>query len=275
MTKSLHAGRTAQAGVLAARLAKAGFTGSPDIFEHPSGFMHAHSPSGHLNLAAADWQLGRRWRMAELGVNIKRYPMCYATHRSIDAMLDLVVDHELTPDVVDSIQVRIGDTQQLMLRNHDPNTALEAKFSIEFAIASALIARRVSLKELDDDFVCSSEVKQAMRKVHASTTDEKMADMPFAPDDRVSVSLKSGKTLVHEPVVYPKGSWKKPLLEAELKEKFLDCAGIAMPTKHAEALVERLASLEKLENLRELPVGSKSLCFPEMSSAGFKKCPSI
>ena len=72
MTKSLHVGRSAQAGVLAARLAKAGFTGSPDALEHSRGFMRAHSPSGEPRLSPADWQLGRKWRMAELGINIKR-----------------------------------------------------------------------------------------------------------------------------------------------------------------------------------------------------------
>ena len=254
MTKSLHVGRTAQAGVLAARLAKAGFTGSPDALEHPAGFMRAHSPSGHPNLAEADWQLGKTWRMAELGVNIKRYPMCYATHRSIDAMLDLVAEHDLKPDKVDTINVRIGDAQQLMLRNHDPATALEAKFSMEFAMAAALVERRVSLKELDDDFVCRPDVKETMRKIHVTTTEEKMADMPFAPDDRVSVSLKAGETLVHEPVARPKGSWQKPLQERELRDKFIDCAAAGLSAEHAENLFERMTALETMRNLRELPL---------------------
>lgn len=254
MTKSLHVGRTAQAGVLAARLAKAGFTGSPDALEHPAGFMRAHSPSGHPNLAEADWRLGKTWRMAELGVNIKRYPMCYATHRSIDAMLDLVAEHDLKPDKVDTINVRIGDAQQLMLRNHDPATALEAKFSMEFAMAAALVARRVSLKELDDDFVCRPDVKETMRKIHVTTTDEKMADMPFAPDDRVSVLLKAGETLAHEPVARPRGSWQKPLQEHELRDKFVDCAAAGLPAEHAEDLFERMAALETMRNLRELPL---------------------
>ncbi len=256
MTKSLHVGRTAQAGVLAARLAKAGFTGSPDALEHPAGFMQAHSPSGHPNLTSADWRLGEKWRMAELGVNIKRYPMCYATHRSIDAMLDLVVEKDLQPDAVDAINVRIGDAQQLMLRNHNPVTALEAKFSMEFAMAAALIARRVSLKELDDGFVRRSDVKEAMRKVRVTTTDEKMADMPFAPDDRVSVSLKAGETFAHEPVSRPKGSWQKPLQEWELREKFLDCARAGLPAKHAELLFERMTKIEALASLRELSLVS-------------------
>src|SRR5437588_8251032 len=59
MTKSLHAGRTAQSGVLAARLAKSGFTASPDVLEHRAGFMHSHSESGNPAVARGEWEIGR------------------------------------------------------------------------------------------------------------------------------------------------------------------------------------------------------------------------
>ena len=139
MTKPLHAGRTAQAGVLAARLAKGGFTAAPDVLEHATGFMRAHSASGNPAVTRGDWKLGSDWRLEKHGINIKRYPICYATHRSIDAMIDLVEEHDVVPDSVSEINVRIGETQRLMLRNRDPKTGLEAKFSIEFAMASALV----------------------------------------------------------------------------------------------------------------------------------------
>jgi len=255
MTKSLHAGRTAQSGVLAARLAKAGFTGSPDALEHKAGFMRAHTASGHPAVERGDWGLGSDWRLPKMGINIKRYPMCYGTHRAIDAMLDLAQQHDLKPDAIDEIHVRMGDAQDLMLRNREPKTALEAKFSMEFAMASALIARKVGLKELDDDFVRRGDIVAVMRKVTRSTTDERMADMPpFAPDDRLSIRLKSGETLAHEPVVRPKGHWQKPLTEAELREKFLDCTEGRLGRRQAEALFEKLNNLEDVVSLRELPV---------------------
>ena len=255
MTKSLHAGRTAQSGVLAARLAKAGFTGSPDALEHKAGFMRAHTASGHPAVERGDWGLGSDWRLPKMGINIKRYPMCYGTHRAIDAMLDLAQEHDLKPDAIDEIHVRMGDAQDLMLRNREPKTALEAKFSMEFAMASALIARKVGLKELDDDFVRRGDIVAVMRKVTRSTTDERMADMPpFAPDDRLSIRLKSGETLTHEPVVRPKGHWQKPLTEAELREKFLDCTEGRLGRRQAEALFEKLNNLEDVVSLRELPV---------------------
>jgi 2-methylcitrate dehydratase PrpD len=255
MTKSLHAGRTAQSGVLAARLAKEGFTGSPDALEHKAGFMNAHTHAGNPAVTRGDWGLGQNWRLERMGINIKRYPMCYATHRSIDAMLDLAERHNLKPDAIDEIHVRIGDAQDFMLRNRSPKTALEAKFSIEFAMASALIARRVGLKELDDGFVRRDDIIDVMSKVKRSTTDERLADMPpFSPDDRLSIRLKSGEQLVHDPVVRPKGHWQKPLSENELREKFLDCTESRLGRKQAEALFEKLNALEDVTSLRELPL---------------------
>jgi len=255
MTKSLHAGRTAQSGVLAARLAKSGFTASPDVLEHRAGFMHAHSDSGNPAVARGDWGLGSAWRLEKMGINIKRYPMCYATHRSIDAVLDLAAEHDLDPQAIDEIHVRIGDAQDLMLRNREPKTALEAKFSIEFAVASALVARKVGLKELDDGFVRRDDIIDTMRKVRRSTTNERLADMPpFAPDDRVSIKLKSGETFDHAPVEIRERQKQRMAEHPELREKFLDCTESRLGRKQAEALFEKLNNLEEVASLRELPL---------------------
>ena len=87
--------------------------------------------------------------------------------------------------------------------------------------------------------------------------------MPFAPDDRVSVVLRTGETLAYAPVTRPKGSWQKPLSENELHEKFMDCAGTGMPEAKAASLFERLGALDRLANLRDLP-----LCMNRKSHPG-------
>jgi 2-methylcitrate dehydratase PrpD len=253
MTKSLHAGRTAQSGVLAARLADQGFTGSLDVLEHRTGFLRAHSPSGAPNIDNGTIDIGKNWRLAELGVCVKRYPTCYATHRSIDAMLGLVSQHKLKPDDVREIRVHTGTTQKLMLRNTNPQTGLEAKFSMEFAMASALIAGRVSLSELTDEFVSRPDVGATFARVHCTTTDEIMdGDQPFAPSDKVSVVLASGQVLEHAPVVHAKGSWQRPLSREELKDKFMDCATRVFKRAQAADLFDQLWNLEDLGSIRSL-----------------------
>jgi 2-methylcitrate dehydratase PrpD len=253
MTKSLHAGRTAQSGVIAARLADQGFTASLDVLEHRTGFLRAHSPSGRPQIEDGTVDIGSNWRLADLGINVKRYPTCYATHRSIDAMLSLVDAHRLKPQDVQEIRVHTGVMQKLMLRNSNPRTGLEAKFSMEFAMAAALIAGRVGLSELTDEFVSRPEVGATVAKVRCTTTDEIMeGDQPFAPADQVSIVLASGKVLEHAPVVHAKGSWQKPLTREELKDKFLECATRVFSPTHAAALFDQLWSLERIESIRDL-----------------------
>ncbi|GAA4326524.1 MmgE/PrpD family protein [Pigmentiphaga soli] len=258
MTKSLHAGRAAQSGLLAARLAQAGYTASPDALEHRSGFMQAHSPSRTPDVADRDFGLGAEWRMPALGVCVKRYPICYATHRSIDALLDLAEAHAIAPGDVEAVHVHIGETQMLMLRNHFPQTGLEAKFSLEFAMAAALVARRVGLAELSDDFVRRDDVRDLMRRVRYTTTAEVAQgwDQPYAPADQVTVTLKSGRELRADPVARPKGSWERPLSAAELRAKFLDCAARCLGRPAAAALFDQLWKLEATSSARDLKMSA-------------------
>jgi 2-methylcitrate dehydratase PrpD len=255
MTKSLHAGRAAQSGVVAARLATDGFTASPDILEHANGFLRAYFPPATLRFGATE-ELGVRWRLADRGIDIKRYPTCYATHRSIDAMLTLVQEHGLRPEAVSSIDVHTGVAQLRLLRNPAPRNSLEAKFSMNFAVAAALIARRVSLAELTDEFVCRPDVIAMAAKVRCTTTEDKMpGDELFAPDDRVSVRLASGEAIATPPVTHAKGSWKQPLGQKEIEEKFLECASVAIARDAARPLFERLWNLTDVLSLRELQHG--------------------
>lgn len=254
MTKSLHAGRTAQSGLLAARLAKAGYTGSTDALEHRTGFLRAFSPSGTPELDAQAFSIGEVSLAARYGVNIKRYPTCYATHRSIDAMLDLVSEHDLTPDMIETIHVHTGRTQRLMLRNTRPDTGLAAKFSMEFAMASAVVARRVGLRELTDAFVTRPDVQAMLARVDVTINEEHQADvdLPMAPFDLVWVTLKDGTVHRHAPVEHARGSWQIQLGREELAEKFFDCASIHVEENKARALFEKLYKIEEIANLRDL-----------------------
>lgn len=250
MTKPLHAGRAAAAAVEAVRLAARGFTASPDALEHHAGFLAAISPAGQVAREGKP-ELGTRLRILDTGLSIKRYPMCYATHRAIDGMLALTARENLRPDDVTEIEVELGATQAAMLRNRAPRTGLEAKFSLEFALASALVARRVGLGELSDGFVQRPEVQAQFPKVRLVPTDTQCPVEPiFALHDRVRVRTASGRTLDSGDIRFPQGNAKRPLSLAELQEKFEDCAAGA-PVDAAK-IFERLATLDRSPSLRQL-----------------------
>ncbi len=246
MTKPFHAGRAAQSGIMAARLAEAGFTASDDALEHPQGFLHAISPEGSEDRASAA-RLGEGWALLSQGLAIKKYPTCYCTHRAIDGALDLVAAHPVRPEEVERVTVRISDYFATVLRNHAPETGLAAKFSIEFAMASAIIARRVGLRELTDDFVRRADVRALMRRVATETTGEHDAELPgAAPADQVTVVLAGGETLAGGKVARATGHPSRPLSDQQIFEKFADCLEAGGSRMPAETLFGRLKGLETL-----------------------------
>src|SRR5208337_550304 len=121
MTKPFHAGRSAHSGIIAARLAEAGFTANTDALEHPQGFLSAISPEGNPD-RTSESKAGKEWAILSHGIGIKKYPTCYCTHRAIDCMLDLVAASPIKADDVKKITVNISDHFATILRNHQPQT---------------------------------------------------------------------------------------------------------------------------------------------------------
>jgi 2-methylcitrate dehydratase PrpD len=252
MTKPLHAGRAASCAIDAVRLTIGGLTAAPDALEHHAGYLAALSPQGRADRAAATPKLRNELRILDAGLSIKRYPMCYATHRVIDGVLALVANDDVRAGDVTQVHATVGTAQASMLRNHAPRTGLEAKFSLEFAVASALVARKAGLRELTDEFVNRPEVRDVMTRVNTTTTDTQCPVEPiFALTDRVALELSDGRRLDSGEIRFARGNAKWPLSDADLKAKFFDCTAGA-DDLDAASLYERLIAIEELASVREL-----------------------
>ncbi len=256
MTKSFQVGRAAQSGLSAARLAQAGLTASLDALEHPAGLLLALAADGKPELDRPFVAARKEWFIVSHGLNIKRYPICYATHRSIDAALDLVERYDLSPGKIERIHVSTGQTQMLMLRNGRPQTGLEAKFSMQFAMAAAVCARRVGLTELTDEFVLRPEVQAIFPRVSLTGTAATMAGSNFAPADSVEITTVSGETLKSGPVEYAKGSHQRPLSRDELWQKFADCLGAEFLVAQKSRAFDKLMMFDRLNGAGDLALAS-------------------
>ncbi|WP_297727969.1 MmgE/PrpD family protein [Limnohabitans sp. Rim8] len=249
MTKPLHAGRAASCAIEAVRWVQKGLTAAPDALEHAAGFLSALSPHGAVDRTSAVGDLGRRFRILESGLSIKKYPTCYATHRVIDGVLDLCASHGVGLQDVAQVHTHIGVAQASMLRNHQPQTGLEAKFSLEFAVAASLVRGKVGLAELSDVFVQEHAVKDAMAKVKISTVDTQCAIEPvFSMHDRVQIQLHSGAMLDSGDIRFARGNAMLPLRDADLQAKFLDCVHTA--NLDGAALFSKLSSLTAQAHVR-------------------------
>lgn len=258
MTKPFHAGRAASHGLEAVRLAKLGLTSSPDVFEHHAGFLAALSPAGRIDLAREATELGENPRILQTGLSIKRYPVCYSCHRSIDGVLAIVERENLIALDIRAVHLTMGAAQASMLRNHHPKTGLEAKFSAEFAVASAIVAREVGLTQLTDYFASSPEVSALYDKVTISIN-EKLCplDNAFALTDRVVIETNDGRTFDSGEIRFPLGNALNPIDATGLKQKFEGCVATGKlnnPDLKAIdiGLYDRIFALSKLPNMRKL-----------------------
>jgi 2-methylcitrate dehydratase PrpD len=247
MAKPFHAGRAAQAGVLSARLAAAGFTASADALEHPQGFLAAVSPKGAVDRERSVGALGQTWQIVGRRMNIKKYPTCYYTHRALDGLLDLLAHTPIDPRNVERVDVTMSREHATVLRNHRPASGLEAKFSIEFAMAGALVARKLGLEELDDAFVRSEAVQRLFERVHvavSTTYDPETLGAAFA--DEVVVTTADGRRHTNGPVHQARGHAQVPLTTDDLRAKFVDCLQYGRFEGNAVAFFDRINAMEQL-----------------------------
>jgi 2-methylcitrate dehydratase PrpD len=243
-SKSFHVGRASSTGILCARLAAAGATGADDVLEHPNGFLSAFSPVGRCIRNDVTVPLGTSWRITESRLSIKRYPVCYGAHRAIDAMIDLRNRVGFNGRDVAAITVKIGATQAGMLRIESPRDPLEAKFSIQFCIAAAALAGHVGFAQLSDVFLRGQDTRRLMGLVEVIVDETVDQNLPnYSPFDEVSVTLNDGTQHQSEPVARPKGHSSRPLMPAELRAKFDDCVGDALPADARDRLYSSLQNL--------------------------------
>lgn len=250
MTKPFHAGHAAESGVLAALLAREGFTGSEVAIEGRQGYLKVFG-SQQEDPAPALERLGAPWKILTTGVAVKPYPSCACTHSLIAALLELRRVHALRPEAVQEVTVGVNRLVPDMLIHHNPKTGLEGKFSAEYCAALALVDGRVGIESFQDARLADPALQSMMRLA-------KMVVDPTIPGDlehhvwcRVTVRLRDGRTLEVPPREVP-GHPSAPLSREALLAKFRDCAARVLPPDRVESVAEMLEGLDGCPDLRSL-----------------------
>ena len=271
MTKPFHAGRAAENGVVAARLAHLGFTSDPHVLENPLGYFkiltsNFTASDPHIvenplwgygkvrehgfNLEKISGKLGNPYAIISPGISIKPYPSVVLSHPSMNAMLDLVKEHDLKPEDIAEILVYAGSNVVNILYAF-PQSGLEGKFSLRFCLTCILFRRRAGITDFSDEFVIVPEVQEMMKRIKIFLDPEIEAKGYAQILCRVEVRLKDGRILEKDSGPY-KGGPDNPLSEEELDEKFNSCAGLALPEKKVFQALHLLKEIEKLPDIRFL-----------------------
>jgi 2-methylcitrate dehydratase PrpD len=249
MTKPLHAGMAASNGVTASMLAMRGFTADENALDGRWGFMEILGGGADPELMVG--RMGDPYALVHPGATFKMYPCGCLGQPSMDAMLEIVLEEDLRPEDVREIRLRAGPNILEPLRYSEPVTGLQAKFSLNFALASILLRRRAGLREYTTEFVTRPEVVDVMRRVR-TIHDAEIASMGVEKMRSIlEVELVDGRVVRRTAEEY-RGTPEKPFMGHEVDEKYMECATFKMDGGRARDVLGVIRGLEEVSDLGDL-----------------------
>jgi 2-methylcitrate dehydratase PrpD len=236
--KPLHSGLASRNAIEAAQLSAAGMAGRLDVLESRQGFLALYGgeyPKG--------WSQERRpdtLAIERFGLTAKRHPCCGATHRAIDAVLDLKRDNGFHAGDVTSINVTVTEAHARNLAYSRPNDEMQARFSMQYALALALSQDSLRLSDFTSAAVRRDDLRSLLPLTELLTYDQTVERTATGRlPHRVIVTLKDGRRL-DEVRHAARGEVSLPFSPGERRIKFLDCARFSgLPVAKAEELFAR------------------------------------
>ena len=241
MSKPLHAGRAAEAGVTAALAASEGLTGSLDVLEGESGYGRAMS-EGKL----PDWEqalvtLGDDFHIARM--TFKNHACCGHVFAAIDGALALQKKMQVPASDIERVTIGTYKAALDVARHESPQTAAEARFSLKYTVASALAHGSVRLAAFQPARLEDPVTRELMRRIDVAVAPDLDAAFPAQRAARIAIEARDGRRGEHfQPT--RKGDPEAPLSDAELEHKYLELASPVLSEARARALLVRLWRLE-------------------------------
>ena len=250
MTKPLHAGLAAQAGVVAASLAGQDVDAGLKTFDGPTGMtalMVGPDYESVGGLGFATERIGQPLLILDPGLKVKRFPNCASAHRAMDIILDLKRSEGFGPDAVETVTVRAPRAHLNNLMYDDPSTPLQAKFSLEFAVALIIAEGDCRLADFSDGNVGREDLRALYPRVRREPVD----DAEGGVRTEVEIVLENGRRLAGA-ASHAVGSHARPFTAAELWAKFDGCVADLFSTDRAARLKAKLEALPELPSIEPL-----------------------
>jgi 2-methylcitrate dehydratase PrpD len=248
-SKQLHTAKAAADGLMAAYIARDGFTGARRIFEGKQGM--AAGMSSDADARCLTDGLGTRWATAE--TSFKFHASCRHTHPSADALLALMLEHQLKADDVAAVTAHVHQGALDVLGPvTDPQTIHQSKFSMGFVLALIANLQRASLADFTTDALREKKLRAFHDKVRMTLDPVVDQAYPKRWFGHVSVTTNDGRTF-DKRIESPKGDPDNALTRAELEDKALRLAAFTGGATAAEmkSVTERIWKLHDAANVRD------------------------
>jgi 2-methylcitrate dehydratase PrpD len=253
-SKTLHPGWAAHAGIVAAQLARAGFTGPASVLEGRYGIFRSHvqDPGYPFDFAQATAGLGARWELLESA--FKFYPCAHAIHAFVEAALELRARHGLAPEAISRVELvvpphfvgQIAEPRDVKLH---PRTPTHARASLFYAVACALARGRLEMADYAEDAIGDPVVLGLAERIVHRVDAVEQPEIRFC--GRAVIETQDGRRC-EATVADARGTGRRKVGAAEVEAKFRDTAGQVLPADRVERLIEMVARLETLASLEPL-----------------------
>jgi 2-methylcitrate dehydratase PrpD len=246
--------------VAAARLAARGARGPAAAIEGRFGLFHAFVGGARRDLDQALQDLGLRWEILRMAY--KLYPACHLMHGVLGALAEVMGERRLKPHEVDDVVVTVPERAvpivlEPQAAKQAPRTPYEGKFSLQFSVAAQLAHGRPGLDTYTAAAIADPEVLGLARRVRYEVRPYEEAAKAFPGG--VRVRLADGRVLARD-LLYQPGAPENPAAPGEVRAKFRDNAGLALPDDQVAALETHILGLEHHDDLTAVlaPLGRLS-----------------
>jgi 2-methylcitrate dehydratase len=240
-----------EAGVFAALIAQKGYKGTTPIFEGREGLFDA---------IGEDWKPevltecldSKKFKIVDC--SIKPFPCEALTHAPISAVLDLVIEHDLSPESIELIEIAtlrraaeiLADEKKYIIDSRET-----ADHSLPYCIAAAVVRRKLTPNEFSSESLKNEQILATVPKVKAVLEPSFESRFPAEQPCKVVIKLKNGEIL-HKDRAYPKGDPRDQLSTAELNQKFEDLAEGILDKAQCEAVYEAVYNIENIEDISDV-----------------------
>ena len=258
MAGAMAVGNACRNGVTAALMVLEGVTANPNIIEAKNGFYDTLVGAGHYDAERMSEGLGKPFYIESPGIGLKKYPSCYHTHRALDGVFQLLGEHRLNDKDIAEVDVGTSERAMRVLAFSEPATPYQAKYSMPYCIAAAVVDHQVTLDTFTPRKFEDRNIVDARKKVHLSFPDVPiwpgLADV--GPDTEfvgnpVTIRTTDGRSYSAR-VDIPRGDPALPLTDDELLSKYRDCARIQLRADEIERSLGVVLGLEKVADVGTL-----------------------
>lgn len=253
-TKKLHAGNSGKNGILAACLAKNGFTGPKTVFEGDYGFFNGFALPGNYNLDVITDNLGKEFEFSY--IMYKPFACAGMLHAPLTAGLMLVQEHNIKPEDIKEVTVWVAERimkqfcQPREVR-YSPRTPMDGQLSLPYSLATVLSKHHALPADYSADAIKDPAVLNLANKIEFRVDDEITKAFPEKEPSRVRILTNDGRELF-QAVEAAKGHLFNPMSAAELKDKFSIIAAKSISQKQIGEIITLCDQLENVGEMREL-----------------------